>query len=117
MKEKVVIIGGKGTAVVIAEQIYDAQIRFGKEIEVIGFAFDDPAFLGGINGWPVLCGTKAAYEKFKDDADIKFVFAMYRSDLLKERIHTWYLQPIITQYFIDNKSEIWLLFLIAHSKR
>lgn len=39
-------------------------------------------------------------------------------------IHTFYdlnqyqyLQPIITQYFIDNKSEIWLLFLIAHSKR
>ena len=31
--------------------------------------------------------------------------------------HTVYLQPIITQYFIDNKSEIWLLFLIAHSKR
>ena len=30
---------------------------------------------------------------------------------------TKYLQPIITQYFIDNKSEIWLLFLIAHSKR
>ena len=34
------------------------------------------------------------------------------SELQKE-----YLQPIITQYFIDNKSEIWLLFLIAHSKR
>lgn len=32
-------------------------------------------------------------------------------------IHLEYLQPIITQYFIDNKSEIWLLFLIAHSKR
>lgn len=31
--------------------------------------------------------------------------------------NTLYLQPIITQYFIDNKSEIWLLFLIAHSKR
>lgn len=31
--------------------------------------------------------------------------------------HYLYLQPIITQYFIDNKSEIWLLFLIAHSKR
>ena len=31
--------------------------------------------------------------------------------------HNLYLQPIITQYFIDNKSEIWLLFLIAHSKR
>ncbi len=35
----------------------------------------------------LFCGwTKEAYEKFKDDADIKFVFAMYRSDLLKERI-------------------------------
>ena len=33
------------------------------------------------------------------------------------QFHRWYLQPIITQYFIDNKSEIWLLFLIAHSKR
>lgn len=32
-------------------------------------------------------------------------------------LHKEYLQPIITQYFIDNKSEIWLLFLIAHSKR
>lgn len=32
-------------------------------------------------------------------------------------IYYLYLQPIITQYFIDNKSEIWLLFLIAHSKR
>ena len=32
-------------------------------------------------------------------------------------LHREYLQPIITQYFIDNKSEIWLLFLIAHSKR
>jgi|GEM_PF-6804146 len=34
-----------------------------------------------------------------------------------EKIQNTYLQPIITQYFIDNKSEIWLLFLIAHSKR
>ena len=32
-------------------------------------------------------------------------------------LQVMYLQPIITQYFIDNKSEIWLLFLIAHSKR
>lgn len=33
------------------------------------------------------------------------------------QVQSSYLQPIITQYFIDNKSEIWLLFLIAHSKR
>ena len=35
----------------------------------------------------------------------------------KQGVLWQYLQPIITQYFIDNKSEIWLLFLIAHSKR
>ena len=29
---------------------------------------------------------------------------------------TLYLQPIITQYFIGNKSEIWSLSLIVHSK-
>ena len=37
--------------------------------------------------------------------------------MLVKLLHYMYLQPIITQYFIDNKSEIWLLFLIAHSKR
>ena len=51
---------------------------------------------------------------------------LYKTTLiLNSAIHTkildlryyLYLQPIITQYFIDNKSEIWLLFLIAHSKR
>lgn len=86
MKERVVIIGGKGTAVVIAEQIYDAHVRFGKDIEVIGFAFDDPAYKDGINGWPVLCGTREAYDKYKEDVSVKFVFALYRSDILKERI-------------------------------
>lgn len=37
--------------------------------------------------------------------------------ILARELQLTYLQPIITQYFIDNKSEIWLLFLIAHSKR
>ena len=41
----------------------------------------------------------------------------YNKLFLNSIIQFWYLQPIITQYFIDNKSEIWLLFLIAHSKR
>ncbi len=86
MTEKVVIIGGKGTAVVIAEQIYDAHERFGMNIEVLGFAFDDPAYKDGINGWPVLCGTREAYDMFKHDESVKFVYALYRSDILKERI-------------------------------
>lgn len=52
-------------------------------------------YIGGLNAW----GERTI------QVDCSF--------LLQDK----YLQPIITQYFIDNKSEIWLLFLIAHSKR
>lgn len=45
------------------------------------------------------------------------LFARERGVFFLNAKHEEYLQPIITQYFIDNKSEIWLLFLIAHSKR
>lgn len=45
------------------------------------------------------------------------VVILFRILILLSELHSAYLQPIITQYFIDNKSEIWLLFLIAHSKR
>ena len=38
-------------------------------------------------------------------------------ELFDSYLHGKYLQPIITQYFTDNKSEIWSLSLIAHSKR
>ena len=34
----------------------------------------------------------------------------------KKNKQSRYLQPIITQYFIGNKSEIWSLSLIVHSK-
>lgn len=45
------------------------------------------------------------------------VKAMKGMRQMMDKFQKRYLQPIITQYFIDNKSEIWLLFLIAHSKR
>ena len=50
----------------------------------------------------------------KKDGSSTFYFEFIAVD---NNNQSWYLQPIITQYFIDNKSEIWLLFLIAHSKR
>ena len=53
-------------------------------------------------------------ERFNAKVDVVSLTAIMRSLF---RNHIEYLQPIITQYFIDNKSEIWLLFLIAHSKR
>lgn len=84
--EKVIIIGGKGTALVVAEQIYDAQIRFNAKIEFLGFAFDDEFCGDSINGFPVLAKTREVYEKFHDYNDVKFIFQIYRPDLMKERI-------------------------------
>lgn len=66
------------------------------------------------------------YMRKKEEIEkIAELFARFRAEvenlnslnLYDINIHAEYLQPIITQYFIDNKSEIWLLFLIAHSKR
>lgn len=83
--KKVILIGGKGSCVDIAEEIEDARLRYGTDIEVLGFAFDDPAYAEGINGWPVLCGTKEAWNKYEQYEDVYFVFGMFRYDIARER--------------------------------
>jgi sugar O-acyltransferase (sialic acid O-acetyltransferase NeuD family) len=83
--DKVIVIGGKGSAVVIGEQIYDMQIKNGN-VEFLGFAFDDENFGDSINGFPILCKTYEAYEKYKIYDDIKFIYQLYRPDLMKKRI-------------------------------
>jgi len=84
-KTKIVIIGGKGTPVNIAEQIYDAQVRFNMNVEVLGFAFDDESFGQEINGFPIVSKTYEAKEKFEKFDDVKFIFNLYRPDKIKER--------------------------------
>lgn len=59
--------------------------------------------------------TKISYQYEKWDYFVVLTFVLTTGTIIW--FHYLYLQPIITQYFIDNKSEIWLLFLIAHSKR
>ena len=43
----------KGNAVVIAEQIYSTSL-VNKDVEFLGFAFDDETFGTEINGFPIL---------------------------------------------------------------
>ena len=63
-------------------------------------------------------GLGAALNYGIKQSQAKYIARLDDDDLMaKDRLQKQYLQPIITQYFIDNKSEIWLLFLIAHSKR
>jgi sugar O-acyltransferase (sialic acid O-acetyltransferase NeuD family) len=83
---KIIIIGGKGTAVVVAEQIWDARTRFNAPVEFLGFAFDDPAFGPEINGFPVLCKTHEVKARYGSYADVKFIFQLYRSDKIVERV-------------------------------
>ena len=70
--EKIIIIGGRGTAIVIADQIYDAATRFGKEIEVLGLALDDHSNGDDVTGYPILCDIKDLYMKYGKYEDIKY---------------------------------------------
>jgi len=52
--QRIVVIGGKGTAINVAESVADAADRFGHPVELLGFAIDDPALGSAINGFPIL---------------------------------------------------------------
>lgn len=83
--DKIIIIGGKGSAVTVAEQIFDTQQKRGG-VEFLGFAFDDESFGTEINGFPILCKTYDAYKTYETYEDVKFLFQLYRPDLMRERI-------------------------------
>ena len=87
---KILIIGGRGTAIVIADQIYDANIRFGVPVEVIGLALDDRSNGDEINGYPILCDIKSAYAKYEKYDDVKFIYSLYRPDVMEERSQLLY---------------------------
>ena len=82
--DKIIIIGGKGSAVAIAEQIYDTQSKIGS-VEFLGFAFDDESFGDEINGFPILSKTFDVYKKYQKYDEVKFIFQLYRPDLIKKR--------------------------------
>lgn len=82
---KIVLIGGRGTAIVVADQMYDAHQRFGVDIEVLGLALDDLSGGDSISGYPILCSIKEVYGKYEKYNDVKFVYQLYRPDVMRER--------------------------------
>lgn len=84
--EKVIIIGGKSSATLIADYIYDAQHKYGMLIECIGFAFNDEPIGTNINGFPVLSRIEDVYEKYKDDKDVTFIFQSYDIQFMQKSI-------------------------------
>ena len=82
---KIIFIGGRGTAIVVADQMWDAKQRFGMDIEVLGLALDDRSGGDEINGYPILCDIKDLYEKYGKYHDVKFIYQLYRPDVMRER--------------------------------
>lgn len=87
---KYVIIGGRGTAIVIADQIFDAYVRFGMDVEVLGLALDDHSNGDDVSGYPILCDIKDVYAKYSGYADVKFIYSLYRPDVMYERSQLLY---------------------------
>jgi len=98
---KIVIIGGRGTAIVIADQINVAKERFGIKIEVLGLALDDLSGGNEISGYPIICGTHDIMDKFGKYKDIKFIYSLYRPDLMEERTALLYSYDIPANKFTN----------------
>lgn len=75
--KKVVIIGGKSSATLIADNLYDAKERFNEPIDVLGFAYNDVKINEEINGFPVVCRVEEVWDKYSKFNDIHFVYQMY----------------------------------------
>lgn len=83
---KIIIIGGKGTAVNIAECIVDANEKYGANDEFIGYCIDDPSLGDSINGYPILCNLSALGPRFNDVGDVRYLFALYKPAEMKKRV-------------------------------
>lgn len=83
--KKIIIIGGIGNAINVAEQMVDAKNKFDFKDEFLGFAFDDESFGDTINGFPLLSKSREVYEKYSKYDDVFFLYQMYRPDKIKER--------------------------------
>ena len=85
--EKIIIIGGKGAAVVLAEQILHAVKNYNAKYDLLGFCIDDVTLGKEINGLPILCKLSEIAEKFNQYDEIKYFFALYKPTVMLERIN------------------------------
>ena len=84
--EKIIIIGGKGAAVVLADQILHAVAKFNAPYEVIGYCIDDPSLGREINGIPILCKLEELAVKYNQVSDVKYFFALYKPTKMLDRV-------------------------------
>lgn len=81
---KVIIIGGEGTATNIAEAIIDANQNYDYPLTFIGFA-NDKINVTKINGHPIVCKINDLKTFISKDKDMKIIFALYKPMFIKKR--------------------------------
>lgn len=84
--EKIIIIGGKGAAVVLADQILHAIQNYGAPYELLGYSIDDKTLGDNINGFPILCDVKSLNNNFGQFEDVKYFYALYKPSCMEERV-------------------------------
>jgi sugar O-acyltransferase (sialic acid O-acetyltransferase NeuD family) len=84
MKNRIVIIGSEGTARNIIEQLQDAIVNHGYPAELAGIVVDIYKKGTVISGSKVLGGTGYISELL-DDESLRFIFALYKPEKMKER--------------------------------
>lgn len=82
--EKILVVGGCGTAVNIAEAIVDAKNRHGIGQRFMGFMIDDPQLGTQINGFPILGRTTDAQKMAAEG--FKLIFALYKPSEMAARV-------------------------------
>ena len=75
--EEIIIIGTKSSAILIAENIYDARINHGGNAKVLGFASESHSIGSVVNGFKVVNNLKGLYKKYKDTVNVKFIYQSY----------------------------------------
>jgi sugar O-acyltransferase (sialic acid O-acetyltransferase NeuD family) len=83
--DRVIIIGGEGTASNIADAISDSKIRFNINIEFIGFANDNFGTKKDLNGYPIVCTVKGVKDFLAVSNEIKIIYALYKPLFMHRR--------------------------------
>jgi sugar O-acyltransferase (sialic acid O-acetyltransferase NeuD family) len=83
--KKILIVGGEGTALNIAEAIDDAEARFNYTAKTLGFINDS---LEKVGPYPVVARITDLY-KFYNLNDVEIVFCLYKPNVIKARVEVF----------------------------
>jgi sugar O-acyltransferase (sialic acid O-acetyltransferase NeuD family) len=98
--QKVAIIGGKGTALNIAEAITTSSTLSRSNLEVAGFVNDFPDISKDLAGYKVISSIGNLDEFLRKEKAMKLIFALYKPELIEQRYKLLLSMNIPLQRFV-----------------